>query len=1073
MKAYLLSPVILLCLALQLVGQSQTVYFADYPCLTPDGQTIIFSYESDLWKVDAQGGLAVRITGMDGMESHPKVSPDGKWLAFSANQFGNQDVFIMPLEGGAISQLTFHQANDQLTNWSWDSQQLYFTSNRYNNTSTYKVSINGGTPVRIFEHYFNYIHNVAEHPTSGELFFNETWESNNFVHRKRYKGAFNPDVKSYNLKTGTLKQYTDYEGKDFDVTIDQGGNVYFISDEYNGEYNLYTLSNGQKKRLTQLDKAIYHPVVNADGGKVVFQSGYQLHLYDVKKKKVSKVEINVVRNNTLEKTKDFDVSGKISHFDVAGDGKKLAFVSRGELFVSDIEGKFIRQLQTRADGRVLEVHWLKDDKNLIFNQTVGGYQNWFKISADGKGKEKQLTDDSKNNRNLSFNSDKTQAVYLSGREELRLIDFEKDENKLLTKAELWGFYNDQPYFASDDQHIVFSAYKNFEREIMIYNLENGEVHNLTNTAVTEAAPFWSPDGKYIYFTSNRTKPNYPRGMGEAKIYRIALQKYDQPYRSDKFDELFTEEEKEEKDEEQEEKESEVDKKEEQENESEDEKEDTTKTPLTIDYSDIMKRLERIGPRFGTQNAPFVTQKDEKTTIIYGSNHDEGESNLWMTVLEPFEKAKTEKIKGADTGSALIRTAKGKYYALIKGNIHKLDLGGNKVEKINISHKFRRQLQPEFEQMFYETWANLEENFYSGDFHGVDWPAMRDYYSDFLPYINNRADLRRMLNDMLGELNTSHFGFYSSGDEEDTYYENTRSLGTGILFKKDQPYVVDRIVHHSPADRLDKDVQPGDRLIAIDGQAVDPAQNREFYFSRPSLDDEVHLEFLRAADTVDCKLHPVSYTSVRSLLHDEWMENCQKRVDDKTQKQVAYIHMKNMGGSELQRFLTEMVSEGHQRDALILDLRYNTGGNVHDDVLQFLSQRPYLQWKYRDGALTPQSNFGPAAKPIVLLINEQSLSDAEMTAAGFKELGLGDLIGTETYRWIIFTSGKGLVDGSFYRLPSWGCYTLDGKNLEKTGVAPDIYVKNTMKDRLEGKDPQLDRAIEEILKELSQETRDER
>lgn len=1057
------SPVLLLLFfAFQMNSQTQAVYFADYPCLTPDGQTIVFSYESDLWKVDAQGGLAVRITAMDGQETRPKVSPDGKWLAFTANQFGNADIFVMPMEGGAITQLTFHEAGDQLDSWTWDSQYLYFTSGRYNRMSAYKVAINGGTPIRIFEHYFNNIHNAVEHPSSGELFFNETWESSTFAHRQGYKGAYNPDIKSYNLKTSAYKQYTDYEGKDFDVTIDRNGQVYFVSDEHNGAYNLYTLEDGKKKRLTKQSQAIYHPVVNANGGKVIFQSAYQLHLYDVKKGKTEKVDIKVVQNKTLDKTKDFNVSGKISYFDVAGDGKKLAFVSRGELFVSDIEGKFIRQLSTRKDGRVLEAHWLKDDKSLIFNQTVGGYQNWFKIQADGKAAEQQLTNDQKNNRNLTFNSDKTKAVYLSGREELRLMDLEKEETKLLAKAELWGFNNDLPYFASDDQHIVFSVYKNFEREIMIYNLEDGQLKNLTNTGVTEAAPFWCPDGKYLYFRSNRTKPSYPFGLQDAKIYRVALQKFDQPYRSDKFEELFAEAEKEEK---KADKEETKEEEKAEEKEAETEKEDTTKKVLTIDDSDIMKRLERLGPRFGTQGSPYVIQKGEKTTILYGSNHGEGRYNLWKTEMEPFEKTKTEKIKGAETGSSLIKTAKGKYYILVRGNINKLDLGGNKVEKINISHKFRRQLQPEFEQMFFETWANLEENFYSGDFHGLDWPATRDRYAKYLPYINNRADLRRMLNDMLGELNTSHFGFYSNGDEEKTYYGTTRSLATGLLFENDRPYTVARIVAQSPVDRLDKDVQAGDRLIAINGQAIDTKQNREYYFASPSLDEEIQLTFLRGSDTVACKIHPVSYFTVRNLLYDEWMEQCQQRVDDKTNKQVAYIHMKNMGQGELQRFLTEMVSEGHDREALILDLRYNTGGNVHDEVLRFLQQRPYLQWKYRDGTLTPQPNFGPAAKPMVLLINEQSLSDAEMTATGFKELGLGKLIGTETYRWIIFTSGKGLVDGSFYRLPSWGCYTLDGKNIEKTGVSPDVYIKNTMKDRLNGLDPQLDKAIEMVLGDL--------
>src|SRR5690606_38703817 len=191
----------------------------------------------------------------------------------------------------------------------------------------------------------------------------------------------------------------------------------------------------------------------------------------------------------------------------------------------------------------------------------------------------------------------------------------------------------------------------------------------------------------------------------------------------------------------------------------------------------------------------------------------------------------------------------------------------------------------------------------------------------------------------------------------------------------------------------------------------------------------------------------------------------KRVDSLSGNRIAYSHMKNMGSGELERFLLDMVAYENRKEAIILDLRYNTGGNVHDEVLRFLSQRPYLQWKYRGGQLTTQSNFGPAAKPIVLLINEQSLSDAEMTAAGFKQLGLGKVIGTETYRWIIFTSGKGLVDGSFFRIPAWGCYTLAGQNLEMTGVAPDIHVANTFLDRVENRDPQLERAVDEILQEL--------
>src|SRR5690625_2705183 len=204
-------------------AQTSPLYFAQYPALSPDGQTLYFSYEGDIWKVAVEGGTAERITGLEGTETHSRVSPDGKWLAFSSNQYGNDDIYILPLEGGKVKQLTFHQAGDRVSSWSWDSQWIYFTSNRYNRVSTYKVNISGGTPIRIFGHYFNTIHNLFPDPVTGELYFNYSWESYNFATRRRSKGPFNPDIQSYNPQTGKYKKYTDWEGKDFGATIDKKG----------------------------------------------------------------------------------------------------------------------------------------------------------------------------------------------------------------------------------------------------------------------------------------------------------------------------------------------------------------------------------------------------------------------------------------------------------------------------------------------------------------------------------------------------------------------------------------------------------------------------------------------------------------------------------------------------------------------------------------------------------------------------------------------------------------------------------------------------------------------------------
>ena len=1036
---------LLLLLSSFMISQSyaqDNAYFLSNPTLTPDGQTVIFSFEGDLWKANVNDGQAVRVTAMQGYETSARVSPDGKWIAFTGRQTGNPEVYIMSVSGGDVKQITYHSANDEVTSWSWDSKHIYFNSGRMGQVAGYKVSADGGTPQRVFgSNFFQYDHNLVEHPTSGEIFFNDTWESISQVNRKRYKGAFNPDIQSFNLKTKQHKKYTSWEGKDFAASIDKSGNIYFISDEANGEYNLYTMENGKKKGLTRFSSSIKTPQVNAAGGKVVFEKDYQLWVYDVKTDKEKKLNISIVRNQILPNDKDYEVRGNISAFDVSADGKKLAFVSRGELFVSDVDGKFVQQINRNSAERVREVKWMADNKTLLFNQTWDGYANWYSIRADSTSSTKQLSSDKRNNRSLVMNKKRTMAVYLSGRDEVRLLDLKTLQSKTIVKDELWAFQNSDPGFSPNDEYVLFTAIRNFEQDIFIHHIKNNKTTNLTNTGITEAGPVWSADGKYIYFTSQRLKPSYPFGMANAKVYRLPLEKIDEPYRIDKYNELFKEE-----------------------------KKPAAKTdsllqsqPISIDMDLLMERMQQVSPSAGAQFLINVYQKGEKASVLYVSNHGEGRNAIWKTVIEPFEQNKTEKIAGTDNISGFdVVEVSDKFYALANGNISKLNLDANKIDPVAISFTFRRSLAEEFNQMFYEAWAGMEEGYYDEKFHGLDWKKTRDYYKQFLPHLNSRADLRTMLNDMFGELNSSHQGFGTFGDDENVSLQSA-TMETGIIFENDDPYKVKYIARRSAADRKSVDVKPGDVLVKVNDVTVDTKMDRNYYFTAPSRDRELRLTFNRNGQMINVKIHPQA--SLFSNLYDEWVDANQKRVDEKGKGRIAYGYMKNMGTGELEQFIIDMTQELTTKDALIFDLRYNTGGNVHDEVLKFLSQRTYLQWKYREGKLTPQSNFSPADKPIVLLINEQSLSDAEMTAQGFKALKLGKIIGNETYRWIIFTSGIGLVDGSSVRMPAWGCYSLDGKDLEMSGVQPDIYIINSFEDKLNGKDPQLDKAIEEILKQL--------
>ncbi|HUH32844.1 MAG TPA: hypothetical protein VLZ28_02765, partial [Daejeonella sp.] len=791
----------------------QSPYFASHPTLSPDAKTVVFSFEGDIWKSTLGQNNAVRLTAMQGDETNAKISPDGQWLAFSSTQFGNNDVYLMPLAGGDIKQLTFHDGNDEVDSWAWDSKTIYFTSSRYNNYTGYSVTVKGGTPKRLFNNYFNTVHNVAEHPKTGELFFNDTWESKNFAQRKRYKGAYNPDIQSYNPTTKKYTQYTDYDGKDFWTTIDRNGNIYFVSDEANQEYNLYTFQNGKKTQLTKFETSIKRPSVSANGEKIVFELDYKLYIYDVASKKTEPLQFSAFRNNILSKVQDFDIKNKIESFDVSPDGKKLAFISRGEIFVSDNEGKFIKKLE-RPDERALEVKWLKDNRTLLFNQTTKGFQNLFTISADGTGKLKQLTRDVRNNRSISLSPDRSIAVYLSGRDEVRVLNLTDLISKTIVKDEIWGFQNSVPSISPDNQFVLFTAIRNFEQDIFVHSLKTNKTINLTNTGVTEAGPVWSPDGLYIYFASSRTKPSYPYGMQDPRLYRVALQNMDGPFRLSKFDDLFKAEEKIE--------ESKPEAKKEQGKAA-----IKIAKSVVIDAEGFMKRLEQVGPTFGSQGGTEVYQKADKTYIYYATDHDQGKNAIYRTILEPFENTKTEKV--SDGGGFEMVDNGGKPYMLSGGTIHKYNIETNKLDKLDLSYKFRRNLSGEFNQMFYETWANLDENFYDEDMHGIDWKKIAEQYSAYLPYVNSRSDLRVLLNDMLGELNSSHMGFNSSGSEEQarlTY----RTMETGIIFDDEDPLLVSHIVNASNADRKEMDILKGDRLLKVNGEKINKEQDRNYYFT---------------------------------------------------------------------------------------------------------------------------------------------------------------------------------------------------------------------------------------------------
>ena len=1010
---------------------AENIRFASHPSLSPDGKQIYFSYDGDIYTVPVGGGQATAVITMPGVQDSPLVSPDGKWLAFSSDIQGNNDVYVVPVGGGQAVQLTFHEAPDVPVNWSAKSDFVYFESTRASaRKTTFKVAVAGGTPQLMFDGYFNTIVNLAENPKTGEFLFNESMESISFPTRKRYVGDHNPNIKSWNPKSKAYTELTDYIGKDQWPMADRDGNIYYVSDELNKESNIVKYVKGGKPRqLTSFDKSVQYPSIAHNGSAIVFLKDYEINVLEPSTGKVSVPQISIA-SGSVEVRRSFEGQTPTAA-DVSPDGKKFALVIRGGLYISDTKCKYLQRLDTPSDERVDQAVWGNDSKTVYYTRTDKGWTNLYCIAADGSSGETPVFLSQNNTKSLAVDKKREKLAFIDGSRAVMLHDMKAGTTVKAAEAEFWSFQNYDLAFSYDGNWLAFDAMHMFEPDIFLYNLKDGSLRNFTNSASVEESAVFTPDGKYMYLLANPTATSYPRGARSA-LYKLPLQKYDTPFKSEKVDELFR------------------DKKDEPKKDS----------AVVIDFKDIHERMTRV-EREGSQGSPYIYTSKGKDYLLYRSMGSGTPGVFSLEISDPDAKPKQVK----DLNGGTFFSCKDALYCLASGAIYKVDPAAATATKTEVKKDVEAVLDDEFRQMFYETWAVLEQNYYDVNFHGADWPAVRDYYASLLPYVRTRANLRTLLADLLGELNSSHLGFTSTGSEEKNE-TRIRTYGTGIVFDNASPYKVAGILADSPADRHGIDVRKGDELVAVNGVRVDKEQNREKYFSGAVPADELKLRFSRGGKEFDVKVHTTTFSNIKTLAYKEWEEQRADIVSDRTGGRVGYIHMRAMGAEDLDSFLLKMHTEVYDKDALILDLRYNNGGNVHKEVIDFLRGQAHFEWAYRDFPKASHPNVAPAGKPIVVLVNEHSLSDAEVTSNGIKTLGIAKLVGTETYRWIIFTSSVRLLDGSTCRMPAWGCYSvIDGSDLENTGVKPDIYVKNTFKDRLEGKDPQLDAAIAEVIREM--------
>jgi len=1043
---------ILYLFLLPVIVSGNNLVGARFPALSPDGNQIAFSYLGDIWTVSTNGGKALRLTDHEAYDQRPVWSPDGKQLAFTSDRSGNTDVYLISWRGGDVVRLTYHSGSDVATGWTPDGKWVVFQSSRTSSSSIFKIKAEGGNAVALFDTYWSWPYDAVIDPTGRHLLFTTGME-NRFHWRKGYQGANSSKVWSLPLDGGKAVEIVSNSSNSFWPQWSKDGQkIYFVSDRDGKNYNIWSVNfdGTELEQVSNFRKGdVRYLSLAANAETAVFEYNFTIWLTDLKTGETCFVDIEApaeLKNNT-----DFFVkNGRVSEYDVSPDGKKIAAVVRGDIFILSEKGGYARNI-TETPERESNVIWDKDSKNIIYVSDRGANPDLYRRSALGTSDVKKLTNTEADILSPARSPDGNWIAYCRGPNEIRLIKPDGKGDKLLVNGNFGGRFGDGAIWSPDSRYLAVVEVVNGQRDIFAIDIKDGKRIALTNTAYDETNPVWSPNGKFLLFSSNRSGHSFPEMTGKWDIYQVLFQPEKPEFKEDDFEKLFAVKLKKDKDE-----------KKKTAKKAGGKKKKNIKVIFQLDNLDL--QTKRVTNTLGNDRSFAISLKD--TNTIYFVTNVDGKSHFWKTGLKKDERGKFSPfVPGLMYPRSLQMGPVGKYLYYIKnGKLGRIKLAAKKSESISFSSSIKVNKTADYKQALGEFYYILEHYYYDKGHHNANWKQLYKSYLPVLEQVRCPEDFYHYANELIGHLNSSHTGIRAPFNGRRT--ENP-SRHVGVTWQIGTEVKIGRIFKDGPIWLYRDSVHVGDRLLRINGKEVDASVNLAKQLNG-KIKKRLCLTFAssKSGHEVTLKLKAISARAETNLIKEEWIQANRQAVQKATSDQVAYIYMSAMGYGDLERFLRELERDAVPRKGLILDLRYNMGGNVHDLVINALMKPVYGTWKIRGMKESNQSTFGFADKPVILLVNEVTLSDGEMMSSGFKALKRGTIVGNTTYGWIIFTTSAGLMNGGSFRLPFWGCYAPNGSDLEtQGGVTPDIKVINTINDDINGKDPQLERAIREILGQL--------
>lgn len=1052
-----------------------------YPAISPDGTTILFNYKGDIYKVAASGGQAIPMTLSESYEYNPVWSHDGKQIAFASNRYGNFDVFLMSATGGEAKRLTFHSTNEVPSDFSSDNKNILFSGLRQDlhtnvqfpsgvMAELYTVPAKGG---RVRLELTSPAHDATYSPDGKTLIFHDRKGYENDW-RKHHTSAVTRDIWSYNINSESYTQLSSFKGENRNPVFASNNTDFYYLSEENDSFNVYKSSTTNPKKNEALTSFTKHPVrflSSTDDNTLCFSFDGEIYTMSPNSapQKVN-ITLNYDGRSTLNKI--VPVNTNFTETALSSNGKEVAYIFRGEIFVSNIENGSTKRI-TNTAHQERSVSFSPDGKSLVYAAEVNKSWGIYETSIVRKDEpyfyastlleEKVILQTDKEEFQPLYSPDGKEVAYLEDRTAIKVVNLASKKTRLVVPSKHNYSYADGDMWyqwSPDSKWFLFQ----FGQPESIMQTEvglteasgKGKIRNLTQSGYGDYAPKWSSDGKMMTWATTRQSGRMENGFpNQGDVFAMFFSKdaFDKFNLSQTDFDLLTAIEKNKK------KDASDDGSKKNKKEKNTEEKDAETKDLIFDWDHMKERKTRFTTHTSDIN-DWVLSKDADK--LYYLSSFEGKNDLWVSDLRKKENKLFAKL---GVGNSSITLSKdGKFILLIAdGKLKKISIADGKTKNISTKGEMVLKQADERNYIFNHSWRQLRDKFYVKDLQGVDWDFYYAEYKKFLPHINNNYDFTEMLSEMLGEMNASHTGSGFSFNAPNG--DKTASLG--VLY--DYSYAgtgvkIAEVLIGGPADKAASKIRVGHIIEKIDGHTL--SIEIDFYqLLNRKQDHYVLLSLFDSNNNTRWEevVKPISLGAENQLLYKRWVETRRKEVDRLSDGKLGYVHVRGMNDPSMRVVIEDALGKHLSADALVVDTRFNGGGNLHDVLSDFLNGKKYME-------IIPHGQYvghQPASlwvKPSIVIMGESNYSDAHLFPVAYKIKGVGKTLGMPVPGTGTFVWWETQIDPTIYfGIPMGGWRPIGQPFLENNQLEPDIQVQNKPGIMAIGRDQQIEAAVKELLK----------